>query len=598
MDALMRLLLVVLAAAWRIAARGTHFNSAQNEQGHWIPLSPDVATKSIHIAAYVLWIAFPFFLFAVSAQVSASFAGTIGLLGLATILIDTRRPIFCALLVIAGVMCGYTAITDPLHFVAVLYGFCAIAGGAIMGEGLAWGISSSYEQQFNKWSASHVQPFSPDALTDIRSIAKLLPTAHNFDISRYTSTQHIFLALDRNKQPITVPLAHWRKTHCEFIGATGCGKSSLASTILFQCVALGDAVYVIDPKSDEWTPSVLQKICSECNVPFRYVDLTEPSPQMNLLFGITEHDLESLFVEGFDLDRKGDKYDYFRLFERMAADVTAQAPVARASIADCAGAIEPLLHAAGLDLDRTLGFIHSLRELDRISAFATREGLRLQGPLGTGGVFYIAGSLEHDATINAQKMLLLRIFQVVRARPRTASRHATVFIDDARFVAGPAATRMLATIRDRNCNLMLAHTSLADLGADRQAITDNTGIKCCFRAETPEVADYMSRLGGTIVARRRHIQTLLNSAGAELQMATNTQIETERAWIDVNSALSLPDRTCAIFGLGPARIGGSYPLQVEKSEPSITIAPQTVLTPLQLKAAASRRSYGKNAQRI
>jgi hypothetical protein len=33
---------------------------------------------------------------------------------------------------------------------------------------------------------------------------------------------------------------------------------------------------------------------------------------------------------------------------------------------------------------------------------------------------------------------------------------------------------MLAIIRDRNCNMILAHTSLADLGQELRAITDNT----------------------------------------------------------------------------------------------------------------------------
>jgi hypothetical protein len=103
-------------------------------------------------------------------------------------------------------------------------------------------------------------------------------------------------------------------------------------------------------------------------------------------------------------------------------------------------------------------------------------------------------------TINVQKMLLLRIFQIVRAGPRAAGgmgAHVTMSIDDARFVAGPAATRMLATIRDRSCNMILAHTSPADLKQERQAITDNTRIKCCFRANTPDVADFMESWEGT-----------------------------------------------------------------------------------------------------
>jgi len=181
------------------------------------------------------------------------------------------------------------------------------------------------------------------------------------------------------------------------------------------------------------------------------------------------------------------------------------------------------------------------------------------------------------ATINAQRMLLLRIMQIVRARPRDAQRHVTVFIDDSKFVCGTAASRMLATIRDRNCNVLLAHTSLADLGRERQAITDNTGIKCCFRANTPDVAEFMVKLGGNIVARTRRVHTAPNSAGRELQMGAGQAVEIERPWIDANTALSLPDRVCAVYGLGPAKVAGTCPILVNKRDQLVTEAPRPAI---------------------
>jgi hypothetical protein len=456
------------------------------------------------------------------------------------------------------------------------YGLIGMAAGLLPGMIAARLITTRLEQPYNRWLERRVRRFSPDMLTDARTIAASLPQAVPFDHADYCRPDAIFLARDIKGKAITVPLDVWRKTHLELIGATGCGKSSLASAVLTQGVFLNHSIYCIDPKGDLWTPSVLQAACEAHGVPFTYVDLTAPWPQMNLLHGITARDLESLFIEGFDLDRQHDKYDYFRIFERMAADVTAQVAVAHqpASIADCARAVLPMIQAANLDKDRALGFIYSLRELNRITAFGTRSGARLHEPLARGGVFYVRGALEHEATINAQKMLLLRIMQIVRARPHTSSRHVTVFADDVRFVAGKAATRMLTTIRDRDCNLILAHTSLADLEREREVVTDNTGLKCCFRAHSPDVAKYMSDLGGTIIARTRRVQAAPNSAGRELQGGANMQQEMERPLIDNNTALSLPDRVCVVYGLGPAQIGGTCPIEVERREQLITVAPK------------------------
>jgi hypothetical protein len=49
------------------------------------------------------------------------------------------------------------------------------------------------------------------------------------------------------------------------------------------------------------------------------------------------------------------------------------------------------------------------------------------------------------------------------------------------------------------------------------------------------MAEFIEKLGGNIVARRRLYHAIPNSPGPELQTGTNTQIETERPCIDVNN---------------------------------------------------------------
>jgi hypothetical protein len=49
------------------------------------------------------------------------------------------------------------------------------------------------------------------------------------------------------------------------------------------------------------------------------------------------------------------------------------------------------------------------------------------------------------------------------------------------------------------------------------------------------MAEFIEKLGGSIVARRRLHHAIPNSSGHKLQTGTNTQIETERPCIDVNN---------------------------------------------------------------
>jgi hypothetical protein len=357
---------------------------------------------------------------------------------------------------------------------------------------------------------------------------------------------------------------------------------------------MNHAVYVIDPKSDEWASSVLWAACEAAGVPFTYIDLTAPIPQMNLLHGIGEHDLEALFIEGFELARQHDKYDFFRIFERLGAEMMAQAAAQHmpCALPDLQRVGTALLQQSGMSDDRGLGFKFSLRELSRVRAFATRNGARLHEPLATGGCFYIRGSVTHDGIVNAQRMLLLRIAQIISARPR-GGRHVTVFADDTRFTVGKIMLDTLAVIRDKGCNLVLAFTSLRDVNG---AILDNTGIKCAYRAADPSVAEYMRKLGGNIVARERHLRVERNSALRDLQLGEHSEREREYPLISDNVALSLPNGTCAIYGLGTARIGMTCPIRVEKRTPQLPRVAKPASEGANLLPPATHMSFHKNGK--
>jgi Helicase HerA, central domain len=469
-------------------------------------------------------------------------------------------------------------------------------------SGLAAGLFANYslisarlEPWLNAWLESRVHPFSTDLLSDARTIIGFLPAAPANNCVDSWSRDSVILALDKDQQPITVPLNEWRESHCEIVGATGFGKSTEMAVIGGQTIYHHDGcVFVIDCKGDKNLPSVLQTFCRFAERPYVFVDLNDPRPQLNLLHGVRNaREVASLFIEGFSLNRTGSEYDYFRLFERCAARAMADAVLLQqsASIVDCNNQAADVIRNAGLPQERTFGFKVSLDELTSIGAFNTHHGIRLHETLARGGCFYIRGSLDNEMVQFAQRMLLLRIMQILRDRRECRNkRHATIFLDDARFIVGPAVARMLATIRDCNANVVLAHNSLEDLGAEQATISNNCSIRIAFRAHDEAMARHMGDISGTIPVRQRLFNVHPNSALYGLQMGSHTEREVKEPLIDMNTALHLPKQVAVFYGLGPAKLGGISRLDIAPIPQKVSMAkPQSEGTLLMAQPLPSYR---------
>lgn len=451
-----------------------------------------------------------------------------------------------------------------------------MAFGAAAGVAAAVQIGRKLEPALALWLRSRTRRLKADELTDVRRVARLLPRAPRYEhaafFARARKADAVFLGVDENRAPVLVPRKIWVKSNVQMMGVPGAGKTVQASVALWQGIANGDAVFAIDPKADEWLPSVLAEACESAGRPFRYIDLRAAAAQFNPLAGIAPHELDELFVAGFGLGRQGEAADFYRLDDRKASRSLARALAGTGATVRgvCAAAADILGEKLG---EAAKGFLHALEELADIAAIDIADGLDLREPLVKGGCVYITGSLRHDAILMLQRMLLIRLMQLVEGRRRTG-RHVSIFLDEYRYMVSQPALSALGTARDRGCNVLLAHQSLGDLGnvardldpaAVRATTIDNTPIKWLYRGTDEATAEWVAGLTGTIPVTSSRMSVARNDELAEVASSHRDALETRRYLIDTNMVQHLPDGCAVCVGAGgPARLAFARPIRVRK----------------------------------
>ena len=161
--------------------------------------------------------------------------------------------------------------------------------------------------------------------TDVRTVKSLLPETLHYDPLHYIDlSKGLFIGMDRENEPMYLPLKDWQKQHADIIGTTGAGKGVATGILLYQSILAGEGVFVMDPKDDEWAPHLYRKACEDAGKPFALIDLRKTQYQLNLIEEITADELEELFVAGFSLAEKGQESDFYRIDDRKAARMAAQ----------------------------------------------------------------------------------------------------------------------------------------------------------------------------------------------------------------------------------------------------------------------------------
>ncbi|MEW7314441.1 type IV secretion system DNA-binding domain-containing protein [Buttiauxella gaviniae] len=392
--------------------------------------------------------------------------------------------------------------------------------------------------------------------TDVRTVKSLLPETLHYDPLDYIDlNKGLFIGMDRDVQPMYLPLKDWQKQHADIIGTTGAGKGVATGILLYQSILAGEGVFVMDPKDDEWAPHLYRKACEDAGKPFAVIDLRKQQYQLNLIEGITPDELEELFVAGFSLAEKGQESDFYRIDDRKAARMAAQfvsdnpsATLRDVYNGDYAQSIAEKIKA----------FFGKIEELALLNAINSPEGFSLKQMFDEGGCCYVIGSMRNSKIITAQRMLLVRLYQLAERRDRVTDvpRPIAIYLSELKYHLSRPALEGLGAARDKGVHIIMDHQSIADLKdcpADLKgdavvgAVVENAKFKLVYRVMDPDTAEWVARMSGTILVDDELRKAKTDNMLTETIDSERTIRQAERFFIDSNMILNLPDFVSFIF---------------------------------------------------
>ncbi|WP_029729591.1 type IV secretory system conjugative DNA transfer family protein [Dickeya dianthicola] len=392
--------------------------------------------------------------------------------------------------------------------------------------------------------------------TDVRTVKSLLPeTLHYNPLDYIDLKKGIFIGMNQDKQPMYLPLKDWQKQHADIIGTTGAGKGVATGILLYQSILAGEGVFIMDPKDDEWAPHLYRKACEDAGKPFALIDLKKTQYQLNLIEDITPDELEELFVAGFSLAEKGQESDFYRIDDRKAARMAAQFVSSHPS-----STIRDIYngeYVQGIAED-IKAFFGKIEELALLNAINAPTGFSLQSVFDEGGCCYVIGSMRNSKIITAQRMLLVRLYQLAERRDRVKEtpRPIAIFLDELKYHLSKPALEGLGAARDKGVHIIMAHQSIADLKdcpADLKgdavvgAVVENAKFKLVYRVMDPDTAEWVARMSGTILVDDEIRKAKTDAVLTETIDGERTIRQAERFFIDSNMILNLPDFVSFIF---------------------------------------------------
>jgi type IV secretory pathway TraG/TraD family ATPase VirD4 len=389
--------------------------------------------------------------------------------------------------------------------------------------------------------------------------------------------------LGLNKAPIYIHFKNIRDTHIQVMGATGTGKGVLMTLIAYQCILAGESLIWFDPKFDRFSPRIMRMAAKLAGKKFHMINLNpEQPPQFNILKGAHAHEIEELLVSGFDLIGKGTDGDFHRGKDEDAAFLAAKVAVKNdacsipALISQCLGVDE---------ITKQENFWRKLKKLNALSVINTSSGLNLIDAIQKGHVIYIVGSTENERVKMLQKMLVIRVMQIIKKQDRSQETTPTcVILDEFKHILSPTALTGLGVVRDFNSHFILAHQSLGDLdscaGITRSeaegAVLDNTAIKFIYKLGDADHAEKLSKISG----KRKIFVEQVSKGVDDNNSESGGWRETHVPSIDLDVLTHLPmpsDRdnqpsTGVIFGVGKAKVFYVHHIAVSEDMPVPRVA--------------------------
>ncbi|EKR0895191.1 type IV secretion system DNA-binding domain-containing protein [Salmonella enterica] len=390
--------------------------------------------------------------------------------------------------------------------------------------------------------------------TDVRKVKELLPDSTEYNPLDYIDLKKgIFIGLNKDDQPQYITLKEFRTQHAAIIGTTGSGKGVTATVLLYQAILSGEAVFVEDPKDDEWAPHVLREACKKAGKKFTLINLNKLNYQLDLLADISHEQLEELFNAGFSLAKKGEASDFYRIKDRRAARNTAAIYEKGMTLRDLFNT--DFVQALREDVP---AFCGELEEIALVNSINAKNGFSLKEVFDEGGCCYIIGSTRNQKIISAQRMILTRLIQIAETRDRINStpRTVAIFLDELKYHLSRPAMEGLGTARDKGVHIFMAFQATddlrdcpSDLNGDSVigAVIENTKFKLIYKIQNPETAEWAAKMTGSILVddEMRKVRTDLSLTE---KVDTDRMIrQAESYYIDSNMFLNLPEKVGFVF---------------------------------------------------
>lgn len=407
---------------------------------------------------------------------------------------------------------------------------------------------------------------SGEGLDDVEQTVKRFKKLDKFDAtSHFDLEKGCFFGKDIKGLPVYVSWEKLRETHMQILGTTGSGKGIIATVIASQCVLNKEGLVWFDPKSDEFAPIILSQMAALAKKKFHFIklDLDQPA-QFNLIAGSTVNDIEEMLVAGFGLRGQGGDADFYRGKDEDAAIL-----MANIALRESAASIPQLFQLCSQisQITDQENFWRKFKKLASMSVINTTDGLNLKDAILNGDVIYVVGSCDNERVIILQKMLLVRLMQIIKKRDRiNRANPICVFLDEFKYLLSTTALSALGVVRSFNSHFILAHQSLGDLAecpgispeSAYGAVVDNTSIKVLYRINDALHAEKMAKLSG----EKRTFVASTSKNHADVNSHSSGWMEANKYFISPDLITHLPITTDRpnqasvgiLFGIGNAKI--------------------------------------------
>lgn len=441
-----------------------------------------------------------------------------------------------------------TLLRIPLWIITILFTLAGLAFHLTARRLLAGEIDSLKHRMIKK------SKLERNTRTDVRKVKELLPDSIEYNPLDYIDLKKgVFIGLDKDDQPQYITIKEFQKQHAAIIGTTGSGKGITASVLLYQAILLGEAVFVEDPKDDEWAVHVLREACKKAGKKFVVINLNRTNHQLDLLADISHEQLEELFNAGFSLSKKGEAADFYRIADRRAARNVAAIHKTGMTLYDLFN--DDNVKSIGEDAPAFLG---ELEEIALVNSVNAKNGFSLKEIFDNGGCCYIIGSTRNQKIISAQRMILTRLIQIAETRDRinTTPRVVAIFLDELKYHISRPTMEGLGTARDKSVHIFMAFQAIddlrdcpSDLNGDSVigAVIENAKFKLIYKIQNPETAEWAAKMTGSILVddEMRKVKTDLSLTE---KVDTDRMIrQAESYYVDSNMFLNLPERVGFVF---------------------------------------------------